>query len=337
MTTRHLFALAAVATVAVVITACGGAVPPVEEAPAPAEEEPVQEGAAAEPVEEEAVEEEAVAETEEAEEPAPVTPAEPQRLEFDTPDGVTLVGTFYPSTAPPAPMIILMHMAGATKEQWTGVALALQSGSIELAGVGRLAQAAASYPSYNVFAFDFRGHGESGGSMDDANLEGGWLLDALTALNFVRTLDGVDPDNIVMVGSSIGADAAADACAGFSPLGDLAQYAYLAEASASCVGAMAVSPGSFLGIPYPVAVAEMGGRPLYCMTTDGDSYSYETCGQGDQIASQAPSIVHETVVYSGDAHGTPIFSDCAGQTPPPRNLPPLPLLQDWLSRDVFGG
>ena len=320
MKMKHIFALVVVFAAAVVLSACGPRAPiPTEEIPVPTEEVTV-----------EATEVEPTA-TEETPEPEPATPAEPQRLEFETPDGVTLVGLLYPTTTPPAPVIILMHTAGATKEEWEPISLALQRGSIELASLGRLAQPAASYPSYNVFAFDFRDHGESDPAPEGSDVMAGWLIDAYTALAFVQTLDGVEPGSTVMVGSSIGADAAVDACSGMGLPGD---YPELAGISASCVAAMPVSPGSHLGIPYPVAVAEMGGRPVCCVAADGDIYAVETCGQGDQVASENG---HESAIYTGDYHGAPIFWECASQTAPPRYMPPLALLQAWVAEALAGG
>jgi alpha-beta hydrolase superfamily lysophospholipase len=64
-----------------------------------------------------------------------------------TVDGVKLKGTFYPSAAKDAPVVIMLHGIGEGKNMkapaWEGLAKTLQS------------------KSYAVMAFDFRGHGDS--------------------------------------------------------------------------------------------------------------------------------------------------------------------------------
>lgn len=53
---------------------------------------------------------------------------------------------------------------------------------------------------FNLFAFDYRGYGRSQGSPDRSGVH----LDANAALDVLRTLDGVDPERIVVIGQSLG-------------------------------------------------------------------------------------------------------------------------------------
>jgi dienelactone hydrolase len=201
--------------------------------------------------------------------------AGPQRIEFESEDGTPLVGTFWP-TGPdtePVPGILLMHWNPGTREDWTLLAALLQGMAISSpsSGTGR----------YGVFAFDFRGHGESGGSPDDA----GYLMDARAALALMKTLPGIDPDRIVMLGASIGADAAVDAC------------------NDACIGAIALSPGNFIGMEYVDAVAALGNKPVLCAASENDGRSADICRAGQEAAGGD----YQVQIYQGATHGMDMF------------------------------
>jgi dienelactone hydrolase len=210
-------------------------------------------------------------------------PSEPQRIEFEADDGTPLVGLYWAPTTEPAPGVLLMHWAPGTKEDWIEIATALQAGaSSDLAPGVQLTH------GYAVFAFDFRGHGESGGQQGrEANIG-----DALTALALFRTMAGVDPDHIAMVGASIGSDAAVDSC------------------GEGCVTAVSLSPGGFLGVAYPDAVAALENVPVLCVAAEGDGVSPQACRDGE-AAAQAE---YQVQIYSGNAHGMAMF-DLTDQTP----------------------
>jgi dienelactone hydrolase len=213
----------------------------------------------------------------------PVAPAAPERMEFQADDGTTLVGLFWAPTTQPAPGVLLLHWAPGTKEDWIDIATALQAGS-----ASELAPGVQLEHGYAVFAFDFRGQGESGGQIDrEAN-----VADTLATLALFRTLPGVDPDHIALVGASIGSDAAVDAC------------------GEGCVTAVSLSPGSYLGVAYPDAVAALGDVPVLCVASEGDNPSPQTCQDGE-AAAQAEFQVQ---IYSGTAHGMMMF-DITDQTP----------------------
>jgi dienelactone hydrolase len=201
--------------------------------------------------------------------------AGPQKIEYDASDGTSLAGTFWPPapTAQPAPGIILMHWNPGTRQDWAMLAALLQGMAISNPSSGG--------GSYGVFAFDFRGHGESQGSQDDA----GYLNDAQSTLALMATIPGVDANRIVMIGASIGADAAVDGC------------------TDSCIGAVALSPGSFLGVDYLEALQAMGAKPVLCVASEDDGESADLCRAGQEVAQGD----YEVQIYRGAAHGMEMF------------------------------
>jgi dienelactone hydrolase len=103
----------------------------------------------------------------------------------------------------------------------------------------------------------------------------------------VKGLEGVDPTRIVTVGASIGADGAVDAC------GD------------GCLGAISLSPGGYLNIPYPEAVellrTDQPPKPVLCLAAERDIDSFNACksAQGGHYTS---------VLYPGAAHGLSLIN-----------------------------
>lgn len=132
------------------------------------------------------------------------TPKEPQRIEFSAEDGTPLVGYHYPAAVTNSPIVVLMHWAPGDQQDWTKIHMVDW-----LTGTNPGSFASQFLPaSYAAFTFDFRGYSESGGQFNPA----GWLMDAKAAYETARSLPGVDPERVVGIGSSIGADAVVDAC-----------------------------------------------------------------------------------------------------------------------------
>ncbi len=225
-------------------------------------------------------------------EPTPETgaaPAEPQRIEFQSGDGTALVGTYYPPGESPAPAVVLMHQMRASKEDWLPLIDALQAAG-----------------DYALFAFDFPGYGESGGAISDEAA----LAAARAAVEQVTTLDGADADRLVLIGASIGADAAVDVCTG------------------GCVGAVSVSPGGWLGIPYVDALAALDGVDVFCLAAEGDSPAPETCTAGSDASIGLSGLrTFSMQIYEGRAHGNALVAD-ADAAP---GQPPLEAIPQWLS------
>ncbi len=216
--------------------------------------------------------------------PQPTLPAEPQRIDFQAEDGQLLVGTYYPAAVNPAPAVVLMHWAPGDQSNWAAIAPWLQNrglaGSSTDGSVPWLDPswfpALPEGRSFAVFTFTFRG---CEGGCKEFDREG-WLRDAQAAMRTVRELPGVDLSRIAAVGASIGADGAVDAC------GEI------------CVGALSISPGSYLSIPYAIAVAtaDAAGIPVRCLAAEGDGDSAAACrsASGAQYAME---------IYPGSEHG----------------------------------
>jgi len=228
--------------------------------------------------------------------PVPETPSLPeaQRVAFSSEDGTPLVGIYYPPAVGPAPGVLLMHQMGVDKEIWEPLLPALRG------------QEGAARPGsgYAVFAFDFPAHGESGGEFSDQAA----LAAARTALALMRTFEGVDADHIALIGASIGADAAVDEC------------------NEGCVGAVSISPGSYLGVDYQQALADLQAEkdpPVLCIASREDFPSPATCQSGETVGL-ADYQVH---IYEGNVHGNYLFFE--------EDLTPPPLIRDlivqWLA------
>jgi len=211
--------------------------------------------------------------------------ADPQVVEFESEDGTKLVGTYYPPAQQPAPAVVLMHMLNNRRASWEDFANQLYDEG-----------------NYAVLTFDFRGHGDSEGEFERELA----IADARAALNYVQTFDNVEQGNVVLIGASIGSDAAVDACV------------------EGCVAAVSLSPGGWLGIPYADALSTITDKPVLCVASAEDGSTPATCMSGEDLAMSNYTVQ----IYEGRAHGTSIFGV--------ENLdPPLPdLITGWLSHNV---
>lgn len=233
--------------------------------------------------------------------PEPKFPPEPQRVEFQAEDGTALVGYYYPAAVDPAPILVLMHWAGGTHCDWVFVNLA-QWAQNRVLPEGLAANPAcantevhirsplAEFPplpagqSYAVFAFDYRGYGESASASDwDPN---GYLKDSIAAMKTAQGLEGVDPARVAAIGSSIGADGAIDACA------------------EGCLGALSLSPGNYLNKSYADEVARLSAeqKPAWCVASTQDGESYPKC-------NGASGDYFQKFIYEQNGHGSSFFED----------------------------
>lgn len=221
-----------------------------------------------------------------------VLPFAPQRIAFKSEDGTPLVGTYYPAGVNPAPLVVLMHSRGSSKQLWSDWGLVEWLRNRGLPNPGARAGVYPSMPaglSFGVFAFDYRGHGESGWINDDPQ---GWLLDALAAMQVGRNLPGVDPERLITIGTSIGADGAIDACA------------------AGCLGSLSLSPNNFMNVPYHAAVAALDfeQKPAWCLASVLDM----------GCPARAAGVHYRAIIYPGQRHGIrlldPALRPNVGQT-----------------------
>ncbi|MFO7584994.1 MAG: alpha/beta hydrolase [Anaerolineales bacterium] len=218
----------------------------------------------------------------------------PVGINIQTPDGITLRGYFYPAAQKNAPVVVMMHQFGGDQTLWhmenSGFIAWLQNwptadGSIPTPSAD--GQLAAINPAltFNVLTFDFRGHGESDGERsEDLSI---YLVDARAAYETARTLPNVDPERIVGIGTSIGADAVVNAC----------DQDY-------CRGAFAISPGNWLDIDFAESASAMisQGKPVRCMYADKDEPSPTTCW------SLVRGEKYKIFGYPGIKHGMTFFT-----------------------------
>ena len=243
-------------------------------------------------------------------------PLGPEPLTLITPDGLTLVGDWYPAENPGAPVVILFHQFGYDRQSWDDLALWMQNRTENtFVPGGVLAVPAAQYAwfpefpteigSLNVVAFDFRNHGESDNGSAGRFDPAGFLLDANAILGFVKQMDFIDTTQIVIMGASFGADAAVDACVVTDGTTVSAR-----QLDKGCIGALSFSPGSFLDVPYSDAVdaamKEPHQFPVTCLSAKNDTPSPETCGE-------ASGETYESILFEGDKHGVDLIEP--GLTP----------------------
>ncbi|MBM3150672.1 MAG: hypothetical protein FJZ96_00465 [Chloroflexi bacterium] len=235
--------------------------------PGTVEEQPAAQEPAAtdEPVPADAPEEPAATEAPPA---IPPMAMEPQEVVFQASDGQELTGLYYPAAVNPAPLVVLMHWVGGDMSDWYEIAVWLQNrgqanpfqnpGSEDWWDPAWFPPIPAD-ASYGVFIFSYRTcepyKAGCPGWMPDV-----WLLDTQAAALKAAELEGVDPTRIVTIGSSIGADGAADGCL------------YLEEqVPGSCKGAASLTPGDYLTLTYSVVVERLGEMqppvPAWCLTT----------------------------------------------------------------------
>lgn len=97
----------------------------------------------------------------------------------------------------------------------------------------------------------------------------GWQTDYQGAMMAAYLLEGVDTSRIVTIGSSIGADAAADGCLFLNQ-----------KYPGACKGALSLSPGSYLVQKYPDVIEELGKlQPSVAAWCLADSVEVGFCKQ----------------------------------------------------------
>jgi dienelactone hydrolase len=159
--------------------------------------------------------------------------------------------------------------------------------------------------SYNVFTFTFRNCENGCKSFEREK----WYLDVQAAVEYAYELDGIDKDNIVMIGASIGSDGAADGCA------------YLNQVHPdACKGALSFSPGNYLTIDYGEMVKELGAasdpKPVWCLYAESDPESAAVCGNITEN-NYTPYSYPPDVIFS-NGHGMNLISP--DQDPDPLGL-----------------
>jgi pimeloyl-ACP methyl ester carboxylesterase len=216
----------------------------------------------------------------------------PMRVSFQTSDGITLRGNFYPAARKNAPVVVMMHQHQGNQTLWhledSGFIAWLQNwptrdGSPPTPSAIGMLPLLNPTLTFNVLTFDFRGHGESEGELPQDFSE--FVVDARAAYQAARSLPHVDTERIVGIGASIGADAVVNAC------------------EEGCRGAFSISPGSYLGNEYGASVSLLleQQKPVRCMYAVNDGPSPATCW------SIAPGTYYKIFAYPGIKHGMTFF------------------------------
>jgi dipeptidyl aminopeptidase/acylaminoacyl peptidase len=221
---------------------------------------------------------------------------------FTSVDGVTLKGWIVKPLHPhpTSPAIIICHGVGANKSDFTDLATAL------------------SRRGYAVLLFDFRAHGESGGSRTSLGYHE--QKDVVSALNFLRGRSGIDPKRLGIYGFSMGGAPAIRAAAssrGFrAVVADSAFTSLRDQARSAITGfyhlpAFPFLPLAVLGYELyfqtsidavsPVtAVAGLSPVPILIIAGEGDKLIPADNGRSLYAAAKEPK---ELWIIPGAEHG----------------------------------
>jgi len=217
--------------------------------------------------------------------------ARPVRL--TTTDDLGIAGTYYPVESNNAPAVILLHALGKNREEWAGIAPALQRNGIA------------------AVAIDLRGHGESTRRLtaDGALLVDyrsfkpkdfqDMLMDINAAFDWLAEQPGIDKTRIGIVGAGLGANLAL-------------RYSAFNEDVAAL---LALSPGlAIQEIRADTIMTKIGKRPLRIAVASGDTYGFTSAKRLLQLRKDFGQAVEENelTVCTGELQGTAIITGTKG-------------------------
>lgn len=211
--------------------------------------------------------------------------ANEQRVTFNSPDGVILVGSFYDSATPNSPAVLLLHQFGSSRQSYDDFAKRLQT------------------KGFGVLAIDGRGFGESVKTTDGKTVPvsrsdeavKGMNADVATAFDFLSKQKNVDASRIGIVGASYGSS-----------------LAIIYGAENTKVKAVALlSPGLnyFGNMPTEPAVKKYGDRSLLMVAADDDPESADSV---KKLMATGASDKYEIKIYPKGGHGTGLFNAKVG-------------------------
>ncbi len=198
---------------------------------------------------------------------------DPIEVSFSLEDGTVISGKYYPGEINPAPVVVVFPWANGDQDDWVEIAGWIQNRGLVFDDGNRYPwvnetwfPARSEIPAMSVFTVDFREC--TGGCKSWLSSE--WVADARRAIETAAELHGVDEKMVVTMGASIGADAAVEACSWLNQSG-----------KGRCHGFFAVSPGSYLTIPYDQTVTRLNEQDPeinnVCAFARRDDAAWETC------------------------------------------------------------
>ena len=212
------------------------------------------------------------------------------------PNGQTFPVVYYPPSVSSAPAIILMHQVNMDLDQWNAIAPWLWKGDVSKFRDDSFPWLNSSWFPENtlkerpaVFVFTYRDCNNGCGLPDTTKL----LNDAKTVINYAINQPEIDPERITVVGTSVSADAALDAC-----------FLMHRDTGFNCQNVLSLSPGSYLDLEYISVVKEMEKTPthVYCYASRADSESAVLC------MGNSPSDAYNYFVGKGKQHGVELFA-----------------------------
>jgi hypothetical protein len=224
-------------------------------------------------------------------------PLMPEEIQLMAENGEPFPALYFPPSHSPAPVIIFMHQLNLDMDQWQAIAPWLW-GAGEAVPVTDPEEAwldSSWFPENTlsnapgVLIFTYRNCYSGCKQPQNKKI----LQDAQTALQYVLTLPETDTDQITIVGTSIGADAAIDSC---FLLQDKTAYA--------CKNVIAVSPGSYMQYRFESVAKVMvhDQTDIYCYASRADVGPAATC-TGFQSSEH-----YHYFVGKGHQHGIELFS-----------------------------
>ena len=208
-----------------------------------------------------------------------------QRVTFESADKMQIVGSFFASSKPNSPAVLLLHQFQSDRHSYDEFAKRLQA------------------KGFGVLAIDGRGFGESVKTSDGKSIAvsrsddavKGMRADVAAAFEFLAKQQNVDATRIGIVGASYGSSLA---------------IIYAAE-NPKVKAVALLSPGLnyFGNMPTEPSVKSYGNRNLLMVAADDDSESADTVRQ---LKKTGANDKYETQIYKSGGHGTGIFKAKVG-------------------------
>ena len=172
-------------------------------------------------------------------------PSKPRPVHFEAEDGTKLSGDLY-LAKPSAPAVVFLHRLYGTRQEFAPL----------------LERLAKLQPAFTLLAFDLRGHGASGGSLQKDG--DAYLPDVTAAITFLDDTTKGKLPSLTLVGSSLGAALAVHAAIAHREVAALA----LLSPGASIGGLKIAQPyGIVRDLPTFIAGAERDTVTVQPMTT----------------------------------------------------------------------